>query len=128
MIPIHSECHAHTYAKSVLSYVVTHHPHLIDAPLAKIVDRLSQVRHSQDYRSVLWHGNPHYFSPAQSLIIKTLWEAYLNQTPRVGSRHLLLSADMMSDKISDLFKGHSSWKDMLRTDSKGVYWLADPEG
>jgi len=100
------------------------YPTLKGKSLEEIGKRLFPARHSPDFRSVRWFGQDYHFSPAQSLIVKALWKAWENNTPRMGARALLRAADMLSDKISDLFKEHPAWNTMICTDSKGNYWLS----
>lgn len=115
------------HAKQLLAFLTINYSELRDANLTQIIARLSPARHSCDFRSVRWYGNDYHFSPAQSLIVQALWNALENKTPRVGARALLRAADMVSDKISDLFKEHPAWGSMICTDTKGNYWLSEPE-
>lgn len=110
---------------ALLAFVSSHYPHLVGKPLEDIVARLSPARHSADFRSVRWFGSTYHFSPAQSLIVECLWKSWEGGTPRMGARTLLRAASMVSDKISDLFKGHASWGKMICTDGKGQYWLCE---
>lgn len=102
-----------------------HHPELINETLPKIISRLSPARHSPDFRSVRWFGKNYAFSPAQALIVEALWNSWRNGTPRMGTRTLLRAANMVSDKISDLFKEHAAWGEAICTDGKGNYWLSE---
>ncbi len=111
-------------AKQLLAFLTLQYSELRDAPLTQIIARLSPARHSIDFRSVRWYGVDYVFTPAQSLIVKALWKAWENNTPRIGARTLLRASSMVSDKISDLFKEHPAWNVMIMTDSKGNYWLS----
>lgn len=112
------------HAKQLLAFLTLQYSELRDASLTQIITRLSPARHSIDFRSVRWYGVDYYFTPAQSLIVQALWTAWENKTPRLGAKALLRAADMVSDKISDLFKEHPAWNVMIMTDSKGNYWLS----
>ena len=112
-------------AVGLLAFISSHYPFLVGRPLEEIVARLSPSRHSADFRSVRWYGNDYEFSPAQSLIVQALWNAWLHGTPRMGAKSLLRAASMVSDKISDLFKDNAAWGKMICTDNKGNYWLTE---
>ena len=101
-----------------------HYPGLRDTPLPKILARLKPARHSPDFRTVRWYGKTYHFTPAQSLIVAQLWTAWENGTPRMGAASLLEAADMVSDRIADLFKGHAAWGKLVMF-SPGLYWLEE---
>lgn len=112
-------------AKQLQAFLTLQYSELREATLTQIIARLSPARHSIDFRSVRWYGVDYVFTPAQSLIVQALWNAWENKTPRMGARALLRAADMISDKISDLFKEHPAWNVMIHTDNKGNYWLKE---
>lgn len=114
---------AYSSLKKITALVDAYYPHLRDATLSQILARLSPARHSPDFRSVRWFGVDYAFSPAQSLIVKELWAAWEHGTPKVGAAALLEAADMVSDKISELFKRSEAWGAMVQTDGNGFYWL-----
>ncbi len=116
---------AYNALKQISALIAVHYPHLRKATLPQILARLCPARHSSDFRSVRWYGRDFVFTPAQSLIVQALWNAWENNTPRMGAKALLRAADMISDKISDLFKEHPAWNEMILTDSKGNYWLLE---
>ena len=113
------------HAVELLAFVSHQYPFLVGHSLEEIVARLSPARHSADFRSVRWYGETYHFSPAQSLIVECLWKSWEGGTPRMGAKTLLRAASMVSDKISDLFKGHAAWGKMICTDGKGQYWLCE---
>lgn len=112
-------------AVGLLAFISSQYPFLVGRTLEEIVARLSPTRHSADFRSVRWFGKNYEFSPAQSLIVQALWHAWLNGTPRMGAKSLIRAANMVSDKVSDLFKDHRAWNKMICTDNKGNYWLSE---
>lgn len=112
--------------KFVASLVDLHYPHLKDAPLAEIIERLSPCRHSPDYRSVKWFGTSYEFNATQAAIVAELWRAWENGTPRVGAGRLLSAMDCVSDKVSEIMKQNDAWGTMIKTDSRGNYWLQSP--
>lgn len=114
----------HKQAISLLALITQQYPELREANLSQIIARLSPARHSSDFRSVRWFGQSYRFTPAQAIIVSQLWGAWLNGTPEMGSAALLEAADMVSDKISELFKNSEAWGKMICTDNKGIYWLS----
>lgn len=120
---IERKLRGYRHARALSAIINLYYPDLVSATLPEIVARLSPVRHSDDFRSVSWFGVIYCFSPGQAVIVRELWKAWRNGTPFVGAAVLLEAADMVSDKISQLFKGHPAWGTMIRTDSKGIYWL-----
>lgn len=114
---------AYKASQYVLKIVAEYYPHLKKASLIRISDRLSPARHSDDFRQVRWFGRDFEFTPAQAAIVDVLWRHWENGTPRVGADPLLHAADMVSDRVSHLFKGSEAWGTMIGTDSVGHYWL-----
>lgn len=110
-------------AVCLFSLVIRHYPELREANLSQIIARLSPARHSSDFRSVRWFGSDYVFTPAQARIVSQLWAAWQNGTPRMGAAALLEICDMISDRISELFKNSDAWGKMVCTDNKGIYWL-----
>lgn len=102
------------------------YPELREANLSQIVARLSPARHSDDFRSARWFGTTYTFTPSQAVIVRELWKHWKRGTPRVGAAALLEAADMISDRISELFKRSPAWGEMIRTDGGGGYWLEKP--
>jgi hypothetical protein len=114
---------AYRQAKQLLAFITANYPELPRKELSKIVDRLSPARHSPDFRSVKWFGQSFVFTPAQSVIVRELWQAWEHGTPKVGAAALLEASAQISDKISELFKRSEAWNVMVRTDGNGYYWL-----
>lgn len=117
---------AYSALKKISALVDVHYPALRDAKLSQILARLSPARHSADFRSVRWFGTDYAFTPSQAAIIRQLWRAWENNTPKVGAGRLLSATDLVSDKISELFKRSEAWGVMVKTDGVGVYWLSPP--
>lgn len=99
------------------------YPSLRGKTLAEIGARLTPTRHTRDFRSVRWHGKDYTFSPGQAAIVAVLWEEWERGTPKVGAGPLLHAADLVSDKVSVLFRDHEAWGVMIKTNGAGVYWL-----
>jgi hypothetical protein len=114
---------AYHQAVQLNAIVALYYPELRGATLSEIIARMSPARHSPDFRCVAWFGKQFHFTPAQSLVVEVLWKAWNHGTPRVGAAALLEAADMVSDKIADLFKRSEAWGIMIGTDGNGVYYL-----
>lgn len=114
---------SYNQARSLAAFLDMQYPELRDANMSQIVARLAPARHSPDYRSVRWFGVTHSFSPSQAVIVRCLWEAWRNGTPSMGAASLIEAADMVSDRVADLFRGHEAWGNMVQSDGKGRYWL-----
>lgn len=113
-------------ARQLAAFLAIHYPTLQGATLPEIVARLSPARHSADFRSVKWYGTAYQFNATQSAIVHQLWQAWELGVPHVGAGRLLSASDMISDKVSEVFKTHPAWGTMVRTDNKGTYWLEEP--
>ena len=84
--------------------------------------------HSEDFRSVVWFGQSHTFTPTQAACVKILWEAWSNQTPELGQAHILETARSKAQRLQDLFAKHPAWKTMIvRGEKKGTFRLRSPD-
>lgn len=91
-------------------------------------DMPTEVAHSDDFRSVNWHGAEHTFSSSQAACIRVLWENWERNTPDVGGETLLEASDSTANRVADLFKRHNAWGTMIiPSESKGAYRLQEPE-
>jgi hypothetical protein len=90
------------------------------------------VTHSDDYRSVVWHGVPYSFTPAQAACVKPLWAAWESGAAELGQEKILESWNYRKDseagtyqtRLVDLFRGHKAWGVMIVPGgSKGSYRL-----
>lgn len=69
--------------------------------------------HSSDFRSVVWRGNEFSFTKQQAPTVKTLWEAWENRTPDVGTGTLLEAAAAETSRLIDGFRDHPAWGTMI---------------
>lgn len=122
-VRVERKLRGYRHARALSAIINLYYPELAAATLPEILARLSPARHSDDFRSVAWFGKMHCFSPGQAVIVRELWKAWRHGTPFVGAAILLEAADMVSDKISQVFKESPAWGTMIRTDGKGIYWL-----
>lgn len=115
---------AYNALKKISALVDVHYPALREATLTQLIARLSPARHSADFRSVKWFGTPYDFNATQAAIVAELWKAWEMGTPKVGAGRLLSASDMVTDKVSEVFKRSTAWGTMIQTDGIGVYWLS----
>ncbi len=103
---------------------------LVRADLARLLNSIpSEADHSDDFRSVKWHGETYSFSKQQAAFVKILWEHWERGTPDVGSQYLLERCDSTASRITDVFKRHNALGIVIvpgRT--KGSYRLQEPKG
>jgi hypothetical protein len=90
------------------------------------------ARHSPDFRSVVWFGATYSFTGTQAACVKSLWQAWQNETPDVSEATILEEADSESSRLGDVFgrgKGrHPAWGSMIQPGStKGSFRLVPPE-
>lgn len=119
------KCKAYRAALYLTQIIIKDYPHLKGASIDEILDRLAPCRHSDDYRSVRWFGLSYTFTPGQAAVVSVLWTEWERGTPKVGAGPLLHAADLVSDKVSVLFRGHEAWGSMIQTDNNGMYWLEE---
>jgi hypothetical protein len=88
------------------------------------------VRHSDDFRSVVWSGTPYTFTRNQAACVKVLWEAWKAGTPELDGLTVVTQADVSQTRLIDVFrskgKAHVAWGTMImQGQSKGAYRLSD---
>lgn len=91
------------------------------------VDNPPEAMHSPDFRSVQWYGVTYSFTANQAAVVKSLWEAWKQETPEVGDKYLLEAADCNSDRLDLVFRNCPAWNVMIVTgNTKGTRRLAEP--
>lgn len=97
-------------------------------PIVSVVS--NKPSHGRNFETVIWKGEFYALRPMQRPIIKLLWEA--RQTPHkfVSGVDLLEAAGTDQAKVSDLFKEHPAWMNLIVPGSKrggppDTYCLAD---
>ena len=84
------------------------------------------TKHSPDFRSVHWFGASYTFTPGQAAVVKILWVAWENGTPEVGGDYLLGQSGLESGRMSDIFKRHPAWSNMIvEGQGQGTFRLAE---
>lgn len=88
---------------------------------------LPDKRHSDDFRSVHWHGIDYSFTATQAACVRVLWEAMENGTPEVGKDTILEKAGSETSRLDDIFRNSPAWGTMIVSGSRrGTKRLADP--
>ena len=103
------------------------------------VDRKDETTHCDDFTSVKWFGTIFRFTKGnQAEAIRVLWEAWdkgghgLSQETigrKIGSgdNHFQLAKVFRQRKHSGGYEPHPAWQAMIRSPSKGVFRLAEPD-
>lgn len=89
-------------------------------------DDAPDIRHSEDFRSVWWFGESFEFTGNQALVVKKLWEAWLNKTPVLSAATLNDALDSES-RMSVVFRGHPAFGTMIVKSGKDSYRLEQPQ-
>ena len=89
------------------------------------------VRHSDDFRSVVWFGTSYTFTRNQAACVKVLWTAWKAGTPELEGLTVVTQADVSQTRLSDVFKAkgkmHLAWGTMIgQGRTKGAYRLSEP--
>lgn len=90
---------------------------------------VSSVRHSPDFRSVYWFGEPYSFTANQAPVVRMLYENWRAETFDVGDETLLAAVDSEAppQRLSVLFRNSSAWNTMIVAgDTKGTHRLRQP--
>lgn len=90
-------------------------PVIPDVPVQRpTADPRPPARHSDDFRSVHWYGADYQFSPTQAAAIRSLWEAWENDTPDVGNDTLMTATESeRGTRLRDLFRNHPAWGELI---------------
>ena len=84
-------------------------------------------RHSDDFRSVVWHGIQYSFTNIQARVVAVLYANWENGTPDVGMEFLLESANCRTSRLADVFRNNPAWGTMIVDGAtKGSKRLSDP--
>lgn len=110
-------------ARRILSRV-SHRPEVM-ATVLKLIEQLQPCRHSKDFASVVWRGEPYSFTATQAAAVKLLWTAWEAGTPIMRHETVLVEIGSDADRLADIFKGHPAWMVMLiQGDVKGTVRLS----
>lgn len=75
------------------------------------------------YRSLQADGQQYYFGEIQARIIRLLTEAAREGEPWQSGKVLLQEAGSQSYSLSNVFKRHPIWKELIQSDRRGFYRL-----
>ena len=90
----------------------------------------SDVKHSTDFRSMLWFGTDYSFTEKQTSVVRLLLENWEAGTPDVGDETLLQEVDHEAPpaRLAVLFRGHDAWGTMIVPGgTKGTHRLSSPK-
>jgi hypothetical protein len=94
-----------------------------------------QYKHSSDFVSVVWDGEPYTFSRGQQAeSIRLLWQAWENQTPVLAEKDIAIEIDAENNnfqlakvfrrkKSGGGYKFHPAWRTMIQSAGKGTFQL-----
>lgn len=87
--------------------------------------------HSDDFTSVDWFGELHRFSKGrQADAVRVLWENYERRSG-FGLSEKVIGAKIDSSasnfRLEHVFRGHPTWSSLIKSVSKGVFALCEPE-
>lgn len=90
-------------------------------------DSTNKFRHSIDFASVSCNGVYYSFNTRQALVVKTLYEAYKNNTPEIHYQTLLdivyNKTGYNTSRLGNLFRRHPAWKTLITSKKRGNYNL-----
>jgi len=96
-----------------------------EAPISELRSG-AQTGHSPDFRSIRWLGREWPFTEMQARVVKTLWEAWEDGSPDVGTTVLIAAAQSESTRVRDLFHGNAAWGTVIVPGgSRGTFRLVD---
>jgi hypothetical protein len=79
---------------------------------------------SADYQHVQFKGQSFRFGPIQAAVVCALHKASLTEHPWQNGKFLLEQARSQSFRMSDVFKSKPGWRDLIWSDRRGSYRLA----
>lgn len=79
---------------------------------------------SADYQHVEFKGQSFRFGPIQAAVVRALHEAALAGSPWQNGKSVLERAQSQSLRMSDVFKSKPNWRQLILSDGRGSYRLA----
>ncbi|MBW6494720.1 MAG: hypothetical protein K0B16_09245 [Burkholderiaceae bacterium] len=79
---------------------------------------------SADYQTIRCNGQAFHLGQIQAQVVRLLHEAALAGSPWISGKSVLTSAGARSLKMSDVFKSQPGWRDLIRSNRRGLYRLA----
>ena len=87
----------------------------------------SIFEHREDYSEVVLHNQLFRLGPLQATIVRRLHEASSTSNPWRNGRQLLADTGARTERLVDLFKGKTKWRDLIASNGRGCYRLNVPE-
>ena len=90
-----------------------------------VLGKKDDFRHSPDFRSVSLRGEPFSLTARQAQVVERLYSAHQNGTPEVGQDTLIVSLELQSHRLRDVFKSRlEAWgKLIVQGETRGTYRL-----
>ncbi len=83
--------------------------------------------HTSDFRTMNWFDTTYTFTSYQAACIKVWWQYWRTPARDVGDETVLLAAGCESKRISDIFKRHPAWREMIvEGGARGTHRLREP--
>ncbi|PKQ03512.1 MAG: hypothetical protein CVT71_03100 [Alphaproteobacteria bacterium HGW-Alphaproteobacteria-10] len=79
---------------------------------------------SSDYQTIRCNGQAFHLGLIQAQVVRLLHEAAHAGSPWINGKSVLTSAGARSLKMSDVFKSQPGWRDLIRSNRRGLYRLA----
>lgn len=94
-------------------------------PTAGFAEPAPGFRHSVDFRSAIWDGQPYSFTPQQAQVVEMLLDAYLNGTPDLGQGYLLDRIGTTAGELRFTFRDNAAWGTLVvNGGTRGAFRLA----
>jgi hypothetical protein len=91
------------------------------------VDKEKLCPHSDDFRTVNWFGSEYGFTSYQAACVKVWYQHWRAPARDVSDETVLEAAECVSKRVSDLFKRHPAWNDMIvQGATRGTHRLREP--
>lgn len=95
------------------------------APPEGFIEPVPGFRHSADFRSAKWSGQPYSFTPQQAQVVEMLLGAYLNDTPDLGQGYLLDRIGTTAGELRFTFRDNAAWGTLVvNGGTRGAFRLA----
>lgn len=111
--------------EEIASHLRTHVQMGTPMPEAGEKDKLCP--HSPDFRSLNWFGTEYGFTPYQAPCVRIWYQRWKTPARDVSDETVLEAAECESKRVSDLFKRHPAWNNMIVAGAtRGTHRLREP--
>jgi hypothetical protein len=100
---------------------------LTPSGLDRLVQGLTVLEHTADFRSCRYGTQAYSFTATQARIVEALYEAWCRNTPAVSQDYLLERSGSLALRLLDVFRSNPAWRTLILPGKrKGTYQLALP--